>query len=135
LAKLKLAAPYLLQKKKPEASQQLPPHFSLSRHQTNPSLLPSTASLPFSYKTAITFPQIFPQQLFSPPATAAPSSPVSQQPTHGSAGATLFTFSLRQRPQTKQPPAAARTQQHLEISSHPSSFCQLPEAEGKTKNP
>jgi hypothetical protein len=45
----------------------------------------------------------------------------------------LPASSLQQRPQTQQPPATARTQRHLQISSHPSSFCQLPEAEGKTK--
>jgi hypothetical protein len=47
----------------------------------------------------------------------------------------LLASSLQQRPQTQQPPAAARTQRHLQISSHPSSFCQLPEAEGKMKKP
>jgi hypothetical protein len=45
----------------------------------------------------------------------------------------LPTSSLQQHPQTQQPSAAARTHRHLQISSHPSSFCQLPEAEGKTK--
>jgi len=95
-------------------------------------LLPAAVSPPQHSQ----HPLHLPQPAFScNPRTTAPTDVVpflTHQLSLAQTGL-LPASSLQQRPQTQQPPATARTQRHLQISSHPSSFCQLPEAEGKTK--
>jgi hypothetical protein len=80
----------------------------------------------------------------SPQAAAAPSIPVSQQPTHGSARATLFFIFCNRLPASLLPPAtlvdpiassggpitAVPTDQ-----SHPSFFCQATRSGGEDKKP